>query len=82
MRMRRALIINSDKKLLTLFIPGYFGWCSTKGGGFTSTPFNSFVFKVRGLKFCTELLWGRINILRQEKSGAIDNDVTMTSSLL
>ena len=60
---------NSDLRV-TLFIPGFFGRCSTGGGGggFLSTPVNSFVFKVRHLKFCKELLWDQINILWQEKS--------------
>ena len=64
---------NSDLRV-TLFIPGFFGWCSMGGGGgggegcFLPTPFNSFVFKVRHLKFCKELLWDQINILWQEKS--------------
>ena len=40
------------------------------GGGVFSTPNpNSFVFKVR-LQFCTELLWDKINILRQKESGS------------
>ena len=48
---------------LTLLAPGFFGWCRT--GGVFSTPLhNSFLFKVRLLKFCTELLWDKMNILR------------------
>ena len=39
------------KKTLTLLAPGLFGWCST-GGCFPPPPLhNSFVFKVRRLKF-------------------------------
>ena len=61
----------SQAEILTLLIPGFFGWCSTGGGRcFPPTPFNSFVFKVRRLKFCVELVWGRTNVLRQEKSGS------------
>ena len=67
---------------LTLFIPGFFGWCSTRGREcFPPTPCNSFVFKVRRLRFCTELLWSKINILWQENGDQIENDVTMMSSL-
>ena len=58
------------KFYLTLFIPDFFGWCSTwggGGGGVPPTPCDSFVFKNRQLKFYTQLLWGRINILRQQK---------------
>ena len=51
------------KHLLTLLALGFFGWCST-GGVFPTPLHNSFVFKVRLLKFCTELLWDRMNILR------------------
>ena len=55
---------------LTLFILCFFGWCSTVEGCFPPPPYDSFVFKVRRLKFCTTLLRGRINILGQEKSGS------------
>ena len=50
---------------LTLLALGFFGWCSTGGGGgVKNTPLhNSFAFKVRLLKFCTELLWDKMNIL-------------------
>ena len=47
-------------------------WLVFSGGGggvFHLHPVTS-VFKVRRLKFRTELLWGRINILGQEKSGS------------
>ena len=57
-------------RFLTLFIPGFLGWCSTGGGCFPPPPCNSLVFKVRRLQFCTELLLGRINVLGQEKSGS------------
>ena len=67
---------------LTLFILGFFGWCSTGEVCFPPPPCNSFLFQVRRLKFCTELLWGRINILGKKNRDQIDNDVTMTSSLL
>ena len=53
-----------------------------EGGCFPPTPCNSFVFEVTRLKFCTELLWGRTNILGKKNADQIDNDVTMTSSLL
>ena len=58
--------------LLTLFIPGFFGWCSTGGGGVfsTSTLVTPLSLKSRRVKFRTELLWGRINILGQEKLGS------------
>ena len=37
--------------------------CGLLGGGGVSTCY-SFAFKVRRLKFCTELLWSRIRILQ------------------
>ena len=47
---------------LTLLALGFFGWCSTgRGGGFPPPLQNSFVFKVRLLKFW---LWDKINILQ------------------
>ena len=81
------VLLDSDKCLLsylTLLAPGFFGWCSTGGGGrgvFHPIP-NSFGFEVKLLKFCTELLCSKRNILRQKNPDQIDNDVTMTSSLL
>ena len=55
----------SRESNLTLLAPGFFGWCRTGGGGvFHPLLRNSFVFKVRLLKFCTELLWDKMNILR------------------
>ena len=51
------------------------------GGVFHPLP-NSFVFEVRLLKIGTELLRDKMNILRQKTPDKIDNDVTMTSSLL
>ena len=48
---------------LTLLALGFFGCCRT--GGSVSTPLhNSFVFKVRLLKFYTEIRWDKMNILR------------------
>ena len=50
------------------------------GGGCFPPPFhNSFVFKVRLLKFCTELLSDRMNNLQRKNPNQINNDVTMTS---
>ena len=43
---------------------GLLDWCRTGGGVFSTPLHNSFVFKVRLLKFCTELLWDKMNILR------------------
>ena len=59
-------------KVLTLFIPGFLAGVVPRGGGgcFPPPPCNSFVFHLRGLKFCTELLVGMISILEQEKSGS------------
>ena len=54
--------LNTD--LLTILAPGFFGWCSTRGGGVFHPLYNSFVFKARLLKFCTELLWDKMNIWR------------------
>ena len=48
---------------VTLLAPGFFGWCSTGGGCFPPLH-KSFVFEVRLLKVCTELLWDKMNILR------------------
>ena len=46
--------------------PSFFGWCRTGGGGgvFSTPLHNSFVFKVKVLEFCKELLWDRMKILR------------------
>ena len=53
-----------DRNILTLLAPGFLAVVAP-GVGVFSTPFhNSFVFKVRLLKFCTELLWDKVNILR------------------
>ena len=51
--------------LLNPISTGLFCLVVALGGGVFSTPFrNSFVFKVRLLKFCTELLSDRMNNLR------------------
>ena len=69
---RTGCAVQESRSNLTLFILSIFGWCS-----------NSFVCKVRRLKFCTELLWGRINIgsifCDKKNLGQINNDVTITS---
>ena len=52
-----------ESRPLTLLALGFFGWCST-GGAFHLPLHNSFVFNVRLLKFCTGLLWDKINILQ------------------
>ena len=57
-----------DLASLTLLAPGFFGWCSTLVFSTPPPLHNSFVFKVRQLKFCSELLWDKMNILRQRKS--------------
>ena len=44
----------------------FFGWRSTDGVFSTPLP-NSFIFEIRLLKFCTELLRDKMNILRQKK---------------
>ena len=41
---------------------GLFGCCST--GGVFYPLLNSFFFKNRLLKLCTELLWDKMNVLR------------------
>ena len=66
----RSPLVQLVQEGLTLFIPGFFGWCST--GSFPPTPCNSFVFKVRRLKFCTELLWGRVRIKSLMTSSLLD----------
>ena len=43
---------------------------------------NSFFFEVIRAKFCTELLWDKINLLHQRNQDQMDNDVTVTLSLL
>ena len=48
---------------LTLLAPGFMAGVAP-GEGVFHPPYNSFVFKVRLLKFCTELLWDKMNILR------------------
>ena len=35
-----------------------------------------------GMQLCTELLWDKMNTLRQKSLDQIDNDITMMSSLL
>ena len=66
---------------LTLFIPGFFGWCSTRGV-FHLHPVTPLSFKSDDLNFVQNyfgigsVFWG--NKTRDQ----IDNDVTVTSSLL
>ena len=48
------------------------------GGVFHPLP-TSFAFKVRIIKFCTELRWDKMNILQPKNPDEIDNDVTITS---
>ena len=68
---------------LTLFIQGFFGWCSTGGGGvFHLHPVTPLSFKSEDSNFVQDyfevgsIIWGKRN------RDQIDNDVTMTSSLL
>ena len=69
---------------LTLFIRGLFGWCSTGGGGcvFYLHPVTPLSFKSDDSNFVQNYLgvgsifWGKKN------RDQLDNDVTMTSSLL
>ena len=62
--VRRGARLKKRGPRLTLLAPGFFGWCSTGGGVFSTPLHNSFVFKVRLVKFCTDLLWNKMNILR------------------
>ena len=56
---------------LTLQAPGILAGVAPGGGGVFSTSLhNSFVFKVKLLKFSTELLWDKMNILGQRESGS------------
>ena len=55
---------------------GLLGLESTLEGG------NSLFFEVTRPKFCTEILWDKINLLRQRNQDQMDNDVTVTLSLL
>ena len=67
---------------LTLFIPGFFGWCSTGKGVFHLHPVTPLSFKSDDSDFVQNyfgvesIFWGKTNW------DQIDNDVTMTSSLL
>ena len=56
--------INSPSKSLNPISTGLFCVVVALGGGFPPPFYNSFVFKVRLLKFCTELLSDRMNNLR------------------
>ena len=69
---------------LTLFIPGFFGWCSTEGGGggvFHLHPVTPLSFKSDNLNFVQNyfgigsISWGKKN------QNQIDNDITVRSSL-
>ena len=63
---------------LTLFIPGFFGWCSTGGGGggvFHLHPVIPLSLKSDESNFVQ-------NYFAVRSMDQIDNDVTMTSSLL
>ena len=78
------------RKALTLFIPGFFGWCSTGEGGGGGEEGECFhVNSVTPLSFRSDdsnfvqnyfgvgsIFWGKKN------RDQIDNDVTMTLSLL
>ena len=75
-----ANIRNSNTKLLnytwqkifrlplTLFTPGFFGWCST-GGVFHLHPVTPLSLKSDNSNFVQNYFGVRSNILRQEKSG-------------
>ena len=68
-------------KALTLFIPGFFGWCST-GGVFHLHPVTPLFFKsddsnlAQNYSGIGSIFWGKKN------RDQIDNNVTMTLSLL
>ena len=68
---------------LTLFIPGFFGWCSTGGGGvFHLYPVTPLSLKSDDSNF-VQNYFGVGSIFCGKKNGnQIYNDVTMTSSLL
>ena len=62
--------INFD--LLTLFIPGFFGWCGNGGGGggFHLHPVTPMSLKSYDSNSVQNYFGGKINTLRQEKSGS------------
>ena len=55
---------------LTLYAQGFFVGVAPEGGQVSIPLHNSFVYKVRLPKFCTELIWDKMNILRQRESGS------------
>ena len=68
--------------ILTLFIAGFFGWCSTEGGVFHLHHVTPLSFKSDTSNFVQNyfgkgsIFWGKKN------RDQIDNDVIMTSSFL
>ena len=61
----KASCSSKEPYCLILLAPGFLAGVAPGGGGVFSIPLhNSFVFKVRLLKFFTELLWDKMNILR------------------
>ena len=66
---------------LTLFIPGVFGWCST-GGVFHLHPVTPLPLKSDDSNFVQNYLGVRSIFWFKKNRDQIDNDVTMTSSLL
>ena len=58
--------LKNKEQMLTLKHWAFLSRCSTGGGGGCFPPpfHNSFVFKVRLVKFCTEILSDRMNNLR------------------
>ena len=69
---------------LNLFIPGFFGWCSTGGGGgvFHLHPVTPLSLTLDDSNFGQNYFGVGSIFLGKKNRDQTDNDVTMTSSLL
>ena len=75
--------IPTYSKKLNPFMPGFFGWCSTgEGGVFHLHPVTPLSLKSDDSNFVQEYfgVWSRF--CGEKNWDKIDNDITMTSSLL
>ena len=70
-------------KSLTLFILGFFGWCSTgRGGVFHLHPGTPLFLKSDNSNFVENYFRVRSTFCRKKSRDQINNDVTITSSLI
>ena len=67
---------------LTLFIPGFFDWCSTGGGGVYLHPVTPLSLKLDDSNFVQNYFGVKSIFCDKKNRDQIDNNVTMTSTLL